>query len=233
MRAGTVVAPLVAPEAGPEIMAGLGRKYVDYRSPGPDGKYPMYTKAGQLMGYFGPWDLVQIGTGVGRGGQGARTERDLMGYLVSQRKRIREMRRSWLDRISVNDQAGAGRVKAEFERLYPDVGLSIKKSDIQAIQMRREIPRLERILDTLPPDVRPIFSEIIQDALLAGSPALLGIDPQMLASGTARKRAAGVRPHQPQYQGLMSPLRPKPGQISPRSQPVPDATSGFQSFAGF
>ena len=87
MRVGTVVAPLLAPNAGPEIMAAVHRKYVDYRTPTPDGKYPMYSRTGGLMGYFGPWDLIQQATGIGRGGQAARTERDLMGYLVTQRKR--------------------------------------------------------------------------------------------------------------------------------------------------
>lgn len=233
MRAGSVLAPLVAPDAGPEIMQNLGRKYVDYRNPGPDGKYPMFTRNGQLMGYFGPWDLFQMGTGVGRGGQGARTERDLMGYLVTQRERIRDHRRQWLQRLGANDQAGADRIKADFDNLYPGVGLAIKPSDIQAVQMRREIPRLERILDTLPPDIRPIFAEIIQDALLAGGQDLLGIDPRMLGTGTARTRGAGIRPPQPQYQQNMGPLRSEPGQIQPRQQALPDALQGFQSFASF
>lgn len=179
----------------PEAARALGRKYVDYDQPSPDGRYAVYSEAkrGQqtLVGYMTGMELVAQGLGLPLATT-ARKEPNTLGWLIGNRDRIRDYKRRWLAAHASNDPAKAGRLEREFGRAYPQVhgGLRamVKPRDMEAVRMRRNVTRMERIMDTLPQEARPLFAMAIQQTVLGAGEEFLGIDPAMLSVGTARSR---------------------------------------------
>ena len=67
-----------------------------------------------------------------------------------------------------NDNHKAEEVQREWGKAYPELGkLQIKKSDIRALENRRQISRLHRIEKGLPSAYRPLFSQILGEASLS------------------------------------------------------------------
>ena len=238
-RASTVIGPLLSEKAIPGQRA-WGKEYVDYKQKTPDGKYAVFSRTGTLIGYFSPAQLFMKATGITRGGSTAARERELTSYLSRQADRIRGYRREWLDAWMRHDYRRAQQIEDEFEKVYPGQGgLQLKKSDIRAVQMRREIPRLEKVLENLPADMRPMFTKAIQTAMMAGGLDVLGIEQGALETGTAQQRMP-LRPSSGQvpYQHLMSAARSQtstgpPETIRPQRQPLPDIHPGFSAFQSY
>jgi hypothetical protein len=89
-------------------------------------------------------------------------------WILSQRDKIRGLRRDYLQALYENDRAKAARIQAEFKKGYPELGpMQIKKSDITALQNRRQISRVNRILKGLPADYRPLFQQAAGEASLS------------------------------------------------------------------
>lgn len=199
-----VVGSRLASQFAPEAAKLIGRPYADYESRTPDGKIPLYARKGNLIGYYS--DAQLFAKSVGLGDINSQQEQALMGYMLKQRDRIRGYRRKYLDAMAANDSRKAMEIKNEYERAYPNMGgLHLKKSEIVAMQMRREIPRLERLLDTVPPENREALAGVISASLGSAGPDFMGIDPELFATGSARSRM-GNRPRRPGVPGLPSPL---------------------------
>ena len=67
-----------------------------------------------------------------------------------------------------NEPGKAEKINKDFQKAYPELGpLQIKKTDITALENRREISRLQRIERGIPTAYRPVFSQIIGEASLA------------------------------------------------------------------
>ena len=67
-----------------------------------------------------------------------------------------------------NDNHKAEEVQREWGKAYPELGpLQVKKSDIRALENRRQISRLHRIEKGLPSAYRPLFSQILGEASLS------------------------------------------------------------------
>jgi hypothetical protein len=139
---------------------------------------------------------------IGLGDVQGTNEYALMKYMLSQRDRIREVRRNYLEAIARADYNGAKRVQMEWSKMFPHLGpLPVKKADITAVQMRREIPRIERLLQTLPVEVRPQFAQVISASMGIYGAGLIGIDPALLSQGTIHSRQS-FRPQRTPLPGL-------------------------------
>jgi hypothetical protein len=174
----------------------LGRKYTDYTKPTADGRYPVYSSAGDTISFVGNMNVGQLvaqGLGVPISG-GGRAESQVMEWLVKNRDRIREAKRTYLEALYNNDGEGATRVENQFQKAYPQLkrGLRslIKKSDIRALQMRRDLTRIEKVLRTLPAEMRPLFTQAIMGSAV-GTTGFLGPGFGAPAAATARFRNVG------------------------------------------
>lgn len=166
----------------PGVAQVIGRDFADYDNPQPDGRIPVFNRNGNLRAFATPMQLHMQALGIPPGGAGAlQDERDMVKFLLTQRDRIVAYRREYLDALDSNDVRAAMDVNEDYERAYPGLGpIQWRERDLRAVRLRKMIPRLERILENLPADVRPLFGELIQTALAEEAEGLLGVDPFLL-----------------------------------------------------
>ncbi|MFH0981800.1 MAG: hypothetical protein V2A79_09705 [Planctomycetota bacterium] len=149
--------------AARRLVRTLGRKRADYGNPLPDGRVPVYNDEGGLIGAYSP---LQLGLrALGMMPTDIAAERGAAKWLVAQRDRIRTYRRRWLDAQLANDPVAAERVQGDFQRQYPELGpLEFKKSDINALEQRRTVGRLNRIIRGFPSAYKPLFQQMVTEA---------------------------------------------------------------------
>lgn len=197
-------APLLVPFgiSAARLRRNLSPEFADYKNRDPDGRIPLYSRAGSRIGAFTGLELYA--RSLWSSDINAATERELMQYLVSQRDKIRGYRREYLEAVARNDMPEASKVQGQFQSDYPDLGpMKIKRSDVEAIHLRKRITRLERLLDTMPPEYRPVFGQMIAEAMGGYTQSLLGIDPSLLSAPgtTARSRRRAAPPQAPSLRG--------------------------------
>lgn len=155
----------------------VGRPYADYSHPGPDGRVPMMSADGNLIGYYSPSQLFLQSWGFRSASQVQ--EQELVKIATANRDRIREMKRDYLGALYDNDPGDAQRIEAKWETAYPNLGpLPITKADIRALHMRRDVARLERIMGTIPAGARPAFSSMISTGVAAQFPDFMGLQQE-------------------------------------------------------
>ena len=141
-------------------------KYADYQNKTPDGRIPIYNNKKALIGALTPLQLTLKSLGLRPSGVAA--EQGAAQWLLAQREKLRVYKRDYLQALMENDNHKAGEVQREFQKAYPELGpLQVKKSDIRALENRRQISRLHRIEKGLPSAYRPLFSQILGEASLA------------------------------------------------------------------
>ncbi len=144
----------------------LHPKYADYKNKTPDGRIPIYNNKHALIGAVTPLQLTLKALGLRPSGVAA--EQGASQWLLAQREKIRAYRRDYLQALMENDNHKAATVQREWTKAYPELGpLQVKKSDIRALENRRQISRLHRIEKGLPSAYRPLFSQILGEASLA------------------------------------------------------------------
>jgi hypothetical protein len=143
----------------------LSPRFADYENKTPDGRIPLYNDEGALLESVTPMQLTLRSLGIQSSDVAA--EQGAAKWLLSQRDRIREYRRNYLQALMENDARKADSVNAEFQKVYPELGpIQVKKTDIKAMENRREISRLHRVARGIPTAYRPIFENIIGEASL-------------------------------------------------------------------
>lgn len=199
MIPGGVALSRLSPAVDPHMAKLLGRGYADYNARTPDGRVPMFTKDGNLRGYFTDLQIWMDTLGVPPGGDPTgRKEQDLQKFLLAQRDRMRDMRRRYLDAEATNDGDTARAVQEEWARTYPGMGpLHVTQNDRRAVHLREFVPRIERLLETLPKESRGQFGAMIQMYLAQEAESLLGVDPALLSGPSSIKELDPGRPPPP------------------------------------
>jgi len=165
----------------PPIAKALGRSYADYTHPRPDGTVPVFSSNGTLKGF--KTHLQLFGDAVGWRTLTGDPEQDLNQYLLKQRDQIRDIRRKYIEAIAQNNTEKANQIHTMFKSVYPELGeIPIKKSDIRAVHLRRDLTRAERVLETMPRNARDVYGRMIGVALGDSASQFLGVDPQLLRS---------------------------------------------------
>lgn len=177
-------------EMGRKAAQWAERTYADYEQPAPDGRIAVFSGKGVLKGYYTPWELVRAGLGIK--GREMQTEEELVRMLVTNRDQIREYRREFLDKLFTNNPKGASDVQKEFKGRF-GFELPVSERDLEAMQARRRMTRMEQVFRTLPPGpAREHFGRLIESALGTEGAGLLGIEPSLLgAPKPVRERARG------------------------------------------
>ena len=143
----------------------LGRKYADYGNRDERGRIPTYTDKGTLVGSFTPMQLMMKATGIKTTAQ--QGEQEMTKWLLSQRDKLRDFRRQYMEALTANDLEGAEKINNQFKNAYPQLGgIQVKKSDFTALDNRRQISRVNRVMKQIPKDYRPLFDYISADASL-------------------------------------------------------------------
>lgn len=179
---GGVQAARMSTQYAPGVAEAIGRSFADYDQQLQDGRIPIYTSNGNFKEFVTPLQLHMQSLGIPPGGPGAiQKERELQQFLLGNRDRIREFRRQFLEAIDRNDVRSAEGINTAYQKAYPGFGpIQIKPTDLKAIRLRKMIPRLERVLETMPAELRPLFGEVISKVLAEQAEQLLGVDPALL-----------------------------------------------------
>lgn len=193
-----------APDAvGRAVAQATGRDFVGYEERLPDGRYPVYTNRGQLRGFVTSWDLTKRAFNIQP--QTLKDEAEAVRYLARNADRIKAYRREFLTAIGENDTARAERVNQAYRAAY-GVSLSYTPEDATAAQLRRHIPRLQQMYQTLPVELKPAFQAAIATTITALSPS----DPSLLTTP----------PTPPWMQEEMAPKRQRDGRTQTPLLPV-------------
>ena len=240
MVPGGVAAAKASMLFGSDRMARLlGRQYVDYEAPAPDGRYAVMTEDGKLVGYETMWGLLQKASGVPFPGGGLQDESEFVAMLVKNRDRIREARREYTDAIMGNRMDDARKVGDQYKRAF-GMELTLKKSDLDAIEKRRMLSRLESVMQTMPKELRAEYAGAVQSAVgMLGGDEFLGVSPEQMGAKTPgelwSQRPGGQRMKRPegfQRQGSYKPgfqgAGTDPMQIQRRE--LPQVAGGFGGF---
>lgn len=206
----------------------FGRTYADYQQPAPDGRIAVYSGAGSLKGFFTPWEIMRQGLGIRSGDM--QSEQELMSILVKNRDQIRQTRKDFLDARLQNDASGARSIAERFEQQF-GFALPVTEKDLEAMQVRRRVSRLEQMVRTVPPgELRDHYIQLISSTLGASGQALLGIDPMLLGEPKPVREAARSRGPSASRTNPKAPYSTGPfDQINPQTlgrQPLP-STSRF------
>jgi hypothetical protein len=151
--------------AARRLQRTLGPKRADYQNRLQDGRIPVYSDQGSLIGAYTPLQLGLRAIGVMP--STAVQERAAAVWLTKQRDQIRGYRKKWLDAMVANDATEQDRIQGQFAKQYPELGpLQVQKSDLKAIQNRRETSRINRVLRGFPSAYRPLFQNIVAETEL-------------------------------------------------------------------
>lgn len=189
-RALPMLAGRFSPGAGEAVGRALGRPYADYSRPAPDGRIAVHTADGSLVGNFTPVEIMRRALGLG--GEDAADEQTFTKYLVRQRDQIRDYRRRYVKARVEHDPDKAERLNNDYVGRFGIGPIQYKDADRRAFTMRNDISRLERIMETVPPEARGLYGGLISAAFANAGPHMLGVDPAMLGTGTARTRHPGL-----------------------------------------
>lgn len=175
----------------PAVGKALGRNYADWDQRTPDGRIPVFTPNGQLIGYRSAWSLTMDSLGVPGKLLKDGTENDERAVLqlyLGNRDRMREMRRQYIEATLDLDMVKAEAVANEYLRLYGGP-MQVRPQDFEAAKTRRFLPRIDKVLQSIPRDARPAFGVVAATALsgLQGR-QFLGLDPGLLGIGLTRER---------------------------------------------
>lgn len=169
----------------------MGRQYADYQAPSPTGRIGVYTSEGQLKGFFSPWDVFAQAVGVKTAGPQA--EQELLRMVVANRDGMREEKKSYIDAVAQNSPGKAEGIAQAFKTRY-GFGIPVTPKDIENAQIRRSIPRLANVIQTLPPGpLRQQYIDLIAATMGATGEGTLGMNPGDMAKPGATRAAAQSR----------------------------------------
>lgn len=185
----------------------IGKPYADYSNQTPDGRIPVYAASGSLQGYYTPVQLWARATGLwnGAGSLPPEKEQAILKWLQAQQTSISGIRQQAAEALAANDVASLKSLDQEYRTRYPGTnGLPLKPADLANLHARRNVTRLERTIDALPPELRPQFTEVVAAAYGANYPAALGLQGPGLAGGSTWRQREPYRLNQ-LYQGSPTP----------------------------
>ena len=172
----------------------FGRRYADYSSPEPDGTYRVYQfENGEPMMVSRMRPAQIVGMALGLPGAGS-DEAASVNWLLANKERIRDYKRAYLRAIEDNDYRKASAVDREFRRAYPirdGIRALTRPRDVQMIELRRNATRIERIIRTLPAEMKPMMTQALLETIMADADSVLGAESPSRAS-TKRGRTAQV-----------------------------------------
>jgi len=169
----------------------LQSQYADWNNKTPDGQVPVYRDDGTLQSFDSPLNLVM--RGIGADFKKFQSPMEATKFLLANRAEMVDMRRKYKDAVLGNNMSGAGVIEAEYKKRY-GVPMTVKPSEWDRAVQLRSAPLAERMLDTMPADMREQYQQS-----LSGMSQQFGLPPGGLEdSDTARQRQS-IRQFNPSF----------------------------------
>jgi len=163
------------------LPGALQKTYVDPKQQTEDGRLAVYKGDGTLIDYQSKGQLFAKFLGVDMGT--FRESADFDGFLLKNREQIVEYRRKAIQALLNNEIPKMQGIRAEFKRRY-GIELTISKDQLDEAMKNRLVPRTERILDRMPPELRPQYQQLV-----ASRAPQLGVEAEAITGAdTARQR---------------------------------------------
>lgn len=147
----------------------LQQQYADWTNRTPDGRVPVYRNDGSLLAYESPFNLVM--RGVGADFKRFKSPEEATKFLLSNRAEIIDLKRKYKDAVLGNNMALAQQVEAEYKKRY-GIPMTIKPGEWERATKLREVPLFERMLETLPSDVRGPYQATLDNPEMAARAGL-------------------------------------------------------------
>jgi hypothetical protein len=191
----------------------LQKTYIDPKQQTEDGRVAVFKSDGTLVDYQSKGQIFARALGVDLGT--FKQSSDFDGMLLKNREQIVQYRRRAIAALLANEIPKMQKIQAEFERRFK-MKLTISKEQLDEAMQNRLVSRTERILDRMPPDMRPQFQQ-----LAAARAPEMGLEEEVLTGAdTARQRMQARR-----IESL--PLSSEQEQAAMQAQPA------FQAFGSF
>jgi hypothetical protein len=163
------------------LPGALQKTYVDPKQRTEDGRIAVYKGDGTLIDYQSKGQLFAKFLGVDMGT--FRESADFDGFLLKNREQIVEYRRKAIQALLNNEIGKMQGIRSEFKRRY-GMELTISKDQLDEAMKNRLVPRTERILDRMPPELRPQYQQLV-----ASRAPELGVEAEaIMGADTARQR---------------------------------------------
>ena len=113
----------------------------------------------------------------------------LLETMVKQRDQIREARQTYMDARFRNNAAEANQISEGFLQRF-GFKLPVTEKDMKAMQLRRQMTRLEQVVRTMPPGpARDQMVQLIAVTMGTQGQQILGVDPALLGEPSAVRQA--------------------------------------------
>jgi len=162
-------------------------QYADWGNRNEQGMVPVYDSNGMLQSFDSPFSLVM--RGIGADFKKHQSPQEATKFLLANRQEMVNLRRKFKDAVLGNNMTAANAIEAEYRKRY-GVPMTVKEGEWDRAISMRETSVSERMLDTMPSDVRGMYQQA-----LAGSPFAqrMGLPPGSLAEGETAKQRESVR----------------------------------------
>jgi hypothetical protein len=167
----------------------LQSQYADWKNMTPEGQIPVYRDDGTLQSFDSPLSLVM--RGVGADFKKFQSPMEATKFLLANRAEMVNMRRQFKDAVLGNNMAGANAIEAEYKKRY-GVPMTVKPSEWDRAVQLRSAPLAERMLDTMPEDVREQYQ-----ASLAPLSQQFGLPPGGVQMADTSKQRESIRSFNP------------------------------------
>ena len=145
----------------PELPAGVGLlqgTYADWTSRTPEGMIPVFRKSdNSLVDFQEPISLLMKGIGVDFS---STSDSRVVQAILGNREEANRIKREAIAGLMTNDTARVARAEAEYFRRFK-VPLRVSKDQLRSAWRQRSVTRSERVLDSLPSEIRGRFTEIV------------------------------------------------------------------------
>lgn len=141
----------------PSMVGQLQQTYVDWNNPTPDGMYPYYDGAGNLIDYRSGPEIMMRAVGVDFNAWNAQGGFD--NYLNKQRDEVNQMKQQYRLALSQGNYGKAQGIASAFQRRF-GVPLQLSRAQLEQFQGNQTTGRTERVLKRLPEEVRPTYQKL-------------------------------------------------------------------------
>lgn len=162
-------------------------QYADWSNKNEQGLVPVYQSDGTLQGFQSPLELVM--RGIGADFKKHQSPQEATKFLLANRAQMVELRRRYKDAVLGNNMSLAMNIEGEYRKRY-GVPMTVKPGEWDRAVFMREASVSERMLDTMPADVRGIYQQSLEGAAFA--PAM-GLPVGGLSQGETAKQRASIR----------------------------------------
>lgn len=177
----------------PDPIDAIQNTYADWNARTPEGMIPVYKRDGTLVNLRSPTELTMraFGVDLGRFQQAGALDK----FLTDNRDEMAAYRRDFINAQFNGNHRKATQLQAEFQKRFK-IPLLVSQQQLKQAADLRSVGRSERILDRLPPDARPLYSQMVG----ASNVGTQNVDPSDLqgvatsAGRRGRSDTVGISP---------------------------------------